>query len=63
MPLFGLLTMKKYRVLPGYEWVTVTGNVPAGEIVELPEHEAAPFIGRVLEEIVQEPETKLSKRK
>ena len=43
--------MKKYRVLAGYEWIAVAGNVPAGEIVELPEHEAAPFLGRVLEEV------------
>lgn len=44
--------MKKYRVLT--KWLTLNGFIEAGGEVELPEHEAAPFLGRVLEAVAED---------
>jgi hypothetical protein len=53
--------MKKYRVLT--EWVTLNGSILAGGEVELPEHEAAPFLGKALEAIETEPESESTEPK
>lgn len=60
-----LLTMKRYRVLT--EWLTLAKIYVAGEEVELPESEAAPFLGKALEAIADnapaEPDAEPVKRK